>query len=224
MKNIHIFLKIYYDKWVLLMNKISSIKSSDELILAKKFHNIKNSLFVISGYITIGEYDKALEKISEICNDFTENNNLSITGNSIIDSLIRCKKNTAMQHNIEINCKNKLKFSFNIDELDFCIALGNALDNAIEACVNLSANIKRYINIEFFSKSDNYICVEISNPVENIIPVVNNYIYSTKRDNFPHGFGIISMKEITQKYGGKIEFKQKNNTFYVRLIFKNEDF
>lgn len=205
------------------MNKHSpnKFKLSNEVILAKKIHNIKNSLFVISGYITIGEYDKALEKISEICDNFTENNNLSITGNSIIDSLIQCKQNVARQYNIEINCKSQLYLHFNIDEMDLCTAIGNALDNAIEACAALHTNINRYINIHFFSKPDNYICIEISNPVANIIPVVNNHIYSTKHDSFPHGFGIISMKEITQKYGGKIEFKQENNIFYVKLTFKN---
>ena len=209
------------------MSNVSSIdcksKSETDIILTKKIHNIKNSLFVISGYITIGEYNKALEKISEICDSIAENNYIYITGNSIIDILLQYKTSTAKQHNIELHYINKLphKFNFSGDEMDFCTALGNALYNAIEACINLSTHTNRYINVKFSLESDNYISVEISNPVEGIVQVENNHINSTKNDNLYHGFGIISMKECVQKYNGKLEFKQKGNIFYVKLVFKN---
>lgn len=207
------------------MYHVSSIgcKSETDIILTKKIHNIKNALFVISGYIIIGEYNKALEKISDICDSFEESCHICITGNSIIDILLQYKMNTAKQYNIEIHYINELShtFSFSGDEMDFCTALGNALDNAIEACANLDSSINRYINVEFSSEADDYISVEISNPVNGIVPVKNNHINSTKGDNLYHGFGIISMKECVQKYSGKLEFKQKENIFYVKLVFKN---
>lgn len=202
-------------------------KNQKDLILTKKIHNIKNFLFVISGYISIGEYTKAIEKISELCDSLVIDDNPVITGNPTIDLFLQNKYIIAKKHNIEFSYQNnilhKFKNNFSISEVDFCIALGNALDNAIEACLNLNPTIDRIININFsyVPNNPNSIFIEVSNPIEKTVPIINNLIKSAKLDSSMHGFGIASMKEIAEKYNGKVEFRQEENIFYIKLVFKD---
>ena len=42
---------------------------------------------------------------------------------------------------------------------------------------------------------------------------------SSKADGIPHGFGLISMRMIAEKYGGTVEISCENNRFDILISF-----
>ena len=38
-----------------------------------------------------------------------------------------------------------------------------------------------------------------------------------------HGFGVLSIRRIAEKYGGSVEFREENDTFIAEVWLENTD-
>lgn len=128
--------------------------------------------------------------------------------------VISNKLNYARQQGISVNSTIK-EGTYLIDEIDFCIILGNLLDNAIEAEQNVKS---KNINL-FIAEDKGVIYAKIQNNIEE--PNHIKLFETSKTDKVNHGIGIRSVKEIIKKYDGTIRFNVMNNKFEVSLLLKN---
>lgn len=62
---------------------------------------------------------------------------------------------------------------------DLCIVFGNALDNAIEACLKLQNDIQKNITVTIKQKST-FLLIKITNPAGEGVYIKNNTVVSTK--------------------------------------------
>ena len=102
-----------------------------------------------------------------------------------------------------------------LDDIDYCILLGNLLDNAIEA--ERSRNILNpeiQVQIRVF---ENRICISIRNRIQQSVLGSNPDLTSTKQDAAPHGFGIRTIREIVNKHHGTAAFYEEKNWFVADL-------
>ena len=190
----------------------------------KFVHNIKNNLFVISSYIEFGEYDKAKNKIKEICKMSPCTTQTHITNNKIIDSFINAKIAKASKFGIKCHYNtlsaqtlpNNIQF---FTDMDICQAIGNAFDNAVDYLNSIDNELHKKIDIEFDYKDNIFYC-KILNFINDEIEINNSIIKTSKENPDEHGFGITTMVEIVTKYSGSISFEQENNTLSVTLSFK----
>lgn len=181
-------------------------------------HNLANALCVVSGYIKIGMYDKAQQKLNEICNLKMGGKSEISTGLSIIDTLIEYKYNKMNSLNIKFICLGRMSYHSCISDFDLCIAIGNALDNAIEACSLDQLNNDKHILMSMYEKDD-FLSVQIVNTIDKPRKIKNNCIKTTKLDKGSHGIGLESIKNITNKYNGETILKQEGNLFYITMTF-----
>lgn len=101
-----------------------------------------------------------------------------------------------------------------ISELDLCILLGNALDNAIESNYG---NGKKELYLEIRT-TNNFLMIAVKNTISNSILENNPQLETTKEDKNQHGMGIMSMKEIAKKYNGSISFTEENGLFCCNIL------
>lgn len=178
------------------------------------YHDLKNLLFAIHGYITIGKYEKAKEKIISYCNlipdDKIYSNNLD---NSYINYLVKSKISTIKQNNIDFKFINNLNFEVSNDPADLCIIIGNTLDNAIEANEKIKDKSKRWIHFDIFNDNVNIIIL-ISNATDKDVDL--NF-KTSKKDKVHHGLGINSVKKAVERNDGLIFFSQKKHVFNVKI-------
>ena len=194
--------------------KKSLYKETKFLEKAVIYHDLKNLLFAVHGYITIGKYEKAKEKIITYCglipDDKIHSNNLD---NSYINYLVKSKTAAIKQNNIDFNFINNLNFETAIDPSDLCIIIGNALDNAIEANEKINERDKRWIKLEIFN--DNVkIIISISNAVNKTVDLK---FKTSKKDKSYHGFGINNIKMAVEKNQGLIFVSQKKHVFNLKI-------
>ena len=97
-----------------------------------------------------------------------------------------------------------------------CILLGNPLDNAIEACQKMSDSIQKIISIKT-KLVGNMLIMDIFNPVDHDVIILNNTIPTSKEETSNHGFGIYSLQRTLEKYDGIARFKCKNNIFVAEM-------
>ena len=107
--------------------------------------------------------------------------------------------------------------SLPFDEADLCIVLGNALDNAIEACLRGEV-------------LEPYVELKIKYDVGNLIIIVENSFDGTIKKNHQgkiltrkkkiknHGIGIDSMKRVVEKYHGFFDVEDSDGKFRLKCI------
>ena len=101
-----------------------------------------------------------------------------------------------------------------ISDVDICILLGNLLDNAIEAS---RGNDRKEIEL-YIMKNQGELEIKVENRIT--VPVLggNTGLKTTKKDKKNHGFGIVSVKNIVEKYHGLMDVYEKNGKFCVSVI------
>ena len=90
------------------------------------------------------------------------------------------------------------------------LVLGNVIDNAMEACADLSEQ-DRWVSIQILY-SKNMLSLLIVNPSENV-QISNGHIPTTKQDSLLHGFGISNVKDILEKYHAEYLFTYEDGRF-----------
>lgn len=132
--------------------------------------------------------------------------------------------NSILNH-YETQCKDlfiKTHFSIRLDipentfkETDFCVLLGNLLDNSIAACRVLPKD-ERHISLKFARTNPATLALQIRNPYYGNIKIKNNVFYSTKHEGT--GQGLYSVQLIAEKYNGIMNVNYENQTFEVRIL------
>jgi len=96
--------------------------------------------------------------------------------------------------------------------------LGNAVDNAMEAVDKVFSLERRRIYVSAKIKN-NLLVIVLKNPVS--VPVDVHNLNTTKANPFMHGYGVIGMKSIVQKYAGEITFTCENLVFETYILLRN---
>lgn len=67
-----------------------------------------------------------------------------------------------------------------------------------------------------------YLNILVKNKFEKSVLKENPKLVTTKKEKQHHGLGIRSMKTITEKYHGVLDFYEKENYFYCRSLLKKD--
>lgn len=145
------------------------------------------------------------------------------TGNETLDVILTEKSLYCQSNNIKLTCMadgEKLKFMGNSDIYSL---FGNAVDNAIEAVSKLKEEDKRNIGLTVKSSRE-FLSINIQNYYDDEIKFDGDLPLTTKDDKRYHGFGMKSIKLITEKYDGEVSVVAKNGIFSLNIIFPLSDF
>ena len=187
----------------------------------KAVHDTKNQLFAVSIALSKNEIEKAKTKVDEMCNNVFGVYNSMRTGVEALDALLNTKymimQNLGISfiHSIFINAVNQ------VDDTDLCIIIGNAMDNAIEACAKIDGEMAREIELKMMQVSD-HLTIEMTNPAVETLKRINGKIVSHKKDTATHGFGLQTMEEIVNKYNGNLSITQNEEKFTLKIYMQNQ--
>ena len=181
-----------------------------------KIQHDNNHLFLgLLSELKSGNVDKAIQHLEIAC-DINEKD--IISGENIVFTIIRMKKELASSYGIEIDYHVRNINGIIVESTDLAIILGNALNNAIDACKDSKKDMV-VINLFVVLKND-MVFITIENPVEDNVDVKN--LISNKGNDRFHGFGIISMKTIAKKYDGDVTFSCNDKVFETTIFLMNK--
>ena len=151
------------------------------------------------------------------------------TGNTVVDTLLNMKYHEInhavpdLQMDVEgLRFPEKLS----IQSYDIGIILGNALDNAMEACRKLKAeepDAEAFIRISSFQKRELFF-LKVENSFDGRLvrkPQVE-FPVTDKADRENHGIGLANIKSTAEMYQGTMDFKVKGRVFILSVMMKNE--
>ncbi len=160
----------------------------------------------------LGDDDKLRSYLLELNDDLTTVDTVLKTGNVMVDAILNSKLSILREKGISVNAKAIVPAKLSISEIDLCTIIGNLLDNAAEnAGTTEDAWIRIYIGI----LKDN-LYLSVSNSVAGEIRKTGKTYHSTKGDG--HGFGLMRIDRITQKYGGYVNRQNEDGVFVTEIM------
>lgn len=174
-------------------------------------HDLKQHFQVALTMLHSGKINEAVDYMEKYNDTVLDGiSNKVFCDNDVVNYIINSKSKICSDRHIKIYIyiANEIpEFS----DLDLCVLLGNALDNAIEG-VSGDGNNEIYLELR---NVDNFFMISVKNTIINSVLEYNPNLISTKNEKELHGLGILSMKEVVQKYNGSIEFYESDNKFLL---------
>jgi hypothetical protein len=198
--------KDYYKALSGQINEIREIK-----------HDIRHFVGTFRFLADEGDFDKLKDFLSEYGGK-TEMDQLPVfCENTIANSIIGYYHLQAKKFGIKFESRCSISEQTIINDSDICIILGNALENAADACRKIENPEERIISVEAVRMKGQQL-IKVINSYDGIIKMSEDRYISSKGGK-SHGLGISSIKRIVESYGGflKIEHDQDKFTIYVAV-------
>lgn len=207
-----------YEQQIALCNKQAAEREAAYQETRRIRHDLNGYLLNLKTFIQSGNTKEAETKIDYILErNQIHKNEVSHSGNLVIDSLINYKYSLAQNNNIDMKCYVFVPEQMPYDGADLCIILGNLIDNAMEA-VSCLAVEQRHMDISISQVKDN-LSIVIQNPYKgNIKKNRRGQIITSKPDKRVHGIGLDSVQRTVEKYDGELLVEYKNGLFKVNVL------
>lgn len=183
--------------------------------IKRLYHDMKNHLLALESMIESGS--KPEEYITELRSRL-ESYDVSVnTGSAVADTLLAEKIERARLDDISFNiCADLSMFSF-MSSVDMVTILGNAVDNAVEALIQLPEGQERIVYVKT-ARYANMAVLRISNQFAGKLDVRNGVLHTGKADPSMHGIGLSSIQKAVRRYGGSAETQFENDGGWFRLM------
>ena len=175
-------------------------------------HDLKHKLVVVMHLLQEEKTEKAKTYLGNFLAELESVGQVNYDEN-IWKNLLLLKQEKAKALSVEWEIEIEEQGLKKVDPIDMCVILGNLLDNAIEAEERIAGDRKILVVIR---EKDNMIYLKIENCIE-LLPGGRNR-ESTKSDKELHGFGIMCVKEIIEKYGGLFKIDNNRGYYMVEII------
>ena len=220
---------------IVLENQISSLQEHMEEMeriysgIRGMKHDMKNTLAVIRR-LSAGEGSGELQEyLSELNRGLEKLEVRFRTGNTVVDTLLNMKYHEAVRDMPDLRMdadRLLLPQGIRIHSYDIGVILGNAADNAIEACRKLKAKepgADGFIRISSLQKG-NLLILKVENSFDGrlVLKAKEEFPVTDKADRKSHGIGLANVKSTAEKYQGAVDFKVNGRVFILSVMMKNE--
>lgn len=174
-------------------------------------HDYRHHIQVMKVHAANGEYAQIDRYLDMLDDDLTNVETVIRTGNRMADAILNSKLSMAAQKQIHVKAEARIPVSLTISELDLCIIIGNLLDNAMDACMELPVE-ERLIRI-YMEMKGNYLYLSMLNTAGG--PKKSSFA-TTKGEG--HGFGLSRIDTIVKKYGGYVKRASEEGAFSTEIL------
>ena len=177
-------------------------------------HDIRNHIAVIKDLLESGKYKEAVSYIEDMDHMAEEMSFPCRTNNPVVDILMGNKLGIAESMGISVNCSLLLPYPCGLKDMDICIVLSNALDNAIQACKNMTLPDppeacstgcpNGYIHVSGRMQGD-FLMMEVENSFRG-------------KSAVKKGTGLSNIKAVAEKYSGAMSIETREGVFALQVL------
>ena len=174
-------------------------------------HDYRHHIQTMKVHAACGEYEEIERYLDMLDDDLTNVETVVRTGNRMADAILNSKLSVAAGKQIQVKADAKVPVALSISELDLCVLIGNLLDNAIDACMELPPE-RRLIRI-YMEMKGNYLYLSLTNTAGGR---KKRTFRSTKGEG--HGLGIARADAVVKKYGGYLTRASEDEAFSTEVL------
>ena len=169
--------------------------------LLQTHYDYRNHIQMMKSYAAMGDLDAIRAYLDELDEDLATVDTVIKTGNKMTDAILNSKISLAKSREITVIADAHVPVALTTSEIDLCIIIGNLFDNAIEASMELPPD-ERIIRIYMDMKNTQL------------------YISFTKGEG--HGFGLVRIDTIVERYGGYLSRNSEDGAFTTEILLPQE--
>lgn len=198
--------KEYYDALRGQMDEIREIK-----------HDIRHFIGVISRLAQEGRFDELTAFLREYDQKAEVDKLPFFCENVVANSIIGYYYLRAKEYGIAFESMSNIHRHIAMSDSDLCIILGNALENAIDACKQMDNTKVMFVSVEA-ANIKGQLLIKVRNSYNGYLELRGGRYVSSKNGKF-HGLGIHNIQKVVGAYGGfvKIEHDEKIFTLMAAI-------
>ncbi len=184
-------------------------------------HDYHNHIQTLKAYMELEQYDEVKKYMDMLEEDLSAVDTMLRTGNVMVDAILNSKLTLIRERGITVSATAIVPQDISVSGVDLSVLLGNLLDNAIEACMQVPKEEQRFIRIYIdIVKKQLYICVTNSmvGRAQKTAGIFRTTKESSGSSEKVHGFGLISIDRIVSKYNGYVNRQTENNVFATEVM------
>lgn len=134
------------------------------------------------------------------------------TGNKALDIVLTQKSVVCENADIQFVCSIDGSCLSEMKHYHIYSLLGNAIDNAIECLAKVEYTSKKVINLDI-SRFNDMAVIRMENYMPTLPILHNGVLVTTKQDTSGHGYGMKSIYNIAELYGGTADYFVEDEVF-----------
>ena len=210
---------LLYEQELDLLNKHAQEREAYDAEMRRLRHDMKNHMSSLMGMLQGDDIKQAEEYVRGMLHGASEcqTEDVSRTGNAIVDSLVNHKCGIARAEGIAFDANVFLPTKLPFLGGHLTIVFGNLLDNALEACREVDVG-KRYVTLDA-SYEKEVLMIAVTNPYigERRKNRAGKYV-TTKKDRRSHGLGLSSVEQAAKAYHGQVDADGRDGVFRVSVV------
>ncbi len=167
-------------------------------------HDIRNHIKVMKELLRNGKWEQAVCYIGDLDERAETMSFPCSTNNPAADILVGNKLGIAKNMGVRVSCSLYFPYPCGLRDMDLCIVLSNALDNAIQACGHMDAGSEKYIHVSGRIQGD-FLMIEVTNSFQG-------------KGLFRKGTGLSNIKTVAEKYSGAVSIETQNHVFLLHVL------
>lgn len=179
-------------------------------------HDTRHHILALSALLQQGEGEAALRYVSDWQGQLVQIENRSWCRNSAVNAVLSAYLTQAEEAGCVVEAEISLPEELPVEELDLCVVVANALENAIHACQSAPPEERR-IKLELALADHRRLTIHVDNPCPESVEFGS--------DGFPviqsregHGQGLKSIAAVTEKYHGMLQCDRVGDVFTLWAV------
>ena len=178
-------------------------------------HDYHNHIQALKVCLAEQQYTQMAEYLDQMDTSLHTVDQVVKTGNLMVDAILNSKISLLCERGIHLDVTAHVPEKMDIKGIDLCVLLGNLLDNALEACMAVSAPEERFVRIYIdVLKEQLYLC--ITNSMHGKAQKKGSFFPSTKTGS--HGFGLERIDRIVSQYRGYVNRQTEQGVFATEIL------
>ena len=180
-------------------------------------HDYHNHIQVLKAHMSLSQYEEAEEYLDKLEEDLTTVDTVLKTGNIMVDAILNSKLTLIQEKHILVDATAIVPEDVAISGIDLSVLIGNMLDNAMEACMQISEEKDRFIRI-YIDIIKKQLYISVTKSMVGIAKRLGNRFLSSKETGGNHGFGLLQIDNIVSKYHGYLNRQTENGVFATEVM------
>lgn len=177
-------------------------------------HDYHNHIQVLKAHMSLSQYEQAEDYLDRLEEDLTSVDTVLKTGNVMVDAILNSKLTMMQEKKIAVDATAIVPEEISISGIDLSVLIGNLLDNAMEACMELNEEKERFIRI-YIDIIKKQLYISVTNSMAGKAKRIGSGFLSRKTGN--HGFGLLRIDSIVDKYGGFLNRQTEEGVFATEV-------
>lgn len=198
----------------LLDQKVHYAQLQNQVELARKnAHNYMHHIAAIRSLTDRGDLDSLRSYCDELTEEYGFRDQIPYSGNPAVDGVIYRYIKLSREHDVDFQYQGRITSS-PVSDLDLCVLLGNALENALTGCLTIPSGRQMRLVAQ---QEGQLLSILVTNTFDGVVNTSGDEFLSRKRENSP-GIGMESMREICTRCGGNMQTNWSDHRFSILFL------